>query len=499
MRLSAVLLALLVSPAVASAQVHVPSVIGSHMVVQRDLPVHIWGTAAPGENVEVAFRGEARTTAANSTGDWSLYLSPGKAGGPFELKVQGTATGSAPEAPIVFTDILVGDLWVASGQSNMEFPFERAATAAEDAPHAGIPDIRLLVVDKRSSQFAEEDVKTTGWKPSTSENVKGFSAVAWYFARDLEKREHVPVGVIDATWGGTVAESWLRLRAIGEDAALMPLFISRGKMTDDGARADREVADEHRQMDAAKTAGKPIPQFPWHPPLESWGPGLLWNGMIAPLTPLPIRGVLWYQGESNSALERAPLYGRIFRTLIEDWRRQWGIGDFPFLYVQIANFKSTPYEDWATLREQQSKTLALRNTAMAVTIDIGNPDDVHPTDKLDVGLRLARAARALSYGESVEYSGPLFRQATPEGSAIRVWFDHARGLAAKNGAPTSFEVAGADGVWYAATAKIDGETILASSPDVPLPLAVRYGWSNSPQCNLYNADDLPASPFRSTR
>jgi len=175
------------------------------------------------------------------------------------------------------------------------------------------------------------------------------------------------------------------------------------------------------------------------------------------------------------------------------------VGSFPFLYVQISNFKSTPQEDWASLREQQVKTLGLRNTAMAVTIDIGNPDDVHPTDKIDVGQRLARAARAISYGEQVEYFGPMFRQATPEGAAIRVWFDHAKGLMAKGGEVTGMEVAGRDGKFVAATAKVDGETIVASSADVPEPVQVRYGWANSPECNLFNGDALPASPFTSIR
>ena len=221
--------------------------------------------------------------------------------------------------------------------------------------------------------------------------------------------------------------------------------------------------------------------------------------MIASLAPLPIRGVIWYQGESNSALARVHSYDRVMRTLIEDWRHQWGIGDFPFLYVQISNFKSSPLEDWAELREQQLRTLAMRNTAMAVTIDIGNPDDVHPTDKLDVGLRLARAARFLSYRESVEYSGPIFRQATPEGTSIRVWFDHARGMMTKGGAVTGFEVAGRDGKFIPATATIDGDTIVASNPDVTAPVTVRYGWANSPQCNVFNGEGLPASPFTSEK
>jgi sialate O-acetylesterase len=225
---------------------------------------------------------------------------------------------------------------------------------------------------------------------------------------------------------------------------------------------------------------------------------MLYNGMIAPLTPFPIRGVIWYQGESNSALLRAPLYNRIFRTMIEDWRKQWGVGDFPFIYVQISNFKSGPGEDWAELREQQLKTLELANTAMAVTIDIGNPDNVHPTDKVDVGHRLALAARALSYGEDINYSGPIYRQATAEGHSIRVWFNHhANGLVAKDGELAGFEVAGTDGKWFPATAKIDGHSVVATSELVAEPVNVRYGWANSPQCNLFNGEGLPASPFTS--
>jgi len=497
------LLALLTLPsALLPAQVAVPKVLGSHMVLQRDLPVHVWGTATPGESVAATFRDETRSTTTDRLGQWSIYLKPGAAGGPFELRIQGTpAPGNkvVSEAPIVLSDILVGDVWVASGQSNMEFPMSRAVTAAQDLPHAGISDIRLLMVKKRASEYAEPDLDTDGWTASSPDSARDFSAVAWYFARDIEQREHVPVGVVDSTWGGTVAESWVRLTALGEDASLAPLFISRGKMTDREALGQVREKDEAAQIAEAKAAGRPAPQFPWHPPLASWGPGLLWNGMIAPLTPFAIRGVLWYQGESNSALERAPLYNHIFRALIEDWRRQWGIGDFPFLYVQISNFKSTPLEDWALLRDQQLKTLEMINTAMAVTIDIGNPEDVHPTDKVDVGLRLARAARALTYGEKVEYLGPSFRQATPEGTQIRAWFDHAAGLFAKDGEVSGFEIAGTDGKFVPATARIDGITVVASSPDVPSPTAIRYGWANSPQCDLFNGEGLPASPFTSLR
>lgn len=496
MNLRSLLVVVLLSGTVASAQVTLPKVLSSHMVVQRDLPVHIWGMAAPSETISVTFRGETESGVANELGRWSIYLSPGAAGGPFTLTVKGN---DAAAKAIVLEDVMVGDVWVASGQSNMEFEMYKAATAAQDLPSASNIRLRLLTVRKRASEYAQDDADTDGWVTSTPESAKDFSAVAWYFARDIVQREKIPVGIIDSTWGGTVAESWTRLEAIGEDASLSPLFISRGKMTDSEADALLEDQREQKLKAEAKAAGKPEPQFPWHPLLAMWGPGLLYNGMIAPLTPMPIRGVIWYQGESNSRLERAPLYGRIFRTLIEDWRRQWGIGDFPFLFVQISNFKSDAAEDWATVREGQLKALELRNTAMAVTIDIGNPDNVHPTDKVDVGLRLALAARALSYGENIEYSGPLYLMATQEGSQIRAWFEHASKLIAKGGALTGFEVAGADGKFFPATASIQGGTVVATSPSVPEPHFIRYGWANSPQCNLFNGEGLPASPFTSVR
>ena len=482
----------------ASAQVALPRVLSSHMVVERDVPVHVWGMAAPAEKVSVSFRGETRETGAEPTGRWSVYLKPGSAGGPFELTVKGRGANGEADQTLTLTDVLVGDVWVASGQSNMEFAMRQAETADKDLPHADNPRIRLMMVGKKASEFPLDDVDSSGWAMSTPETARDFSAVGWYFAREIEQREHVPVGVIDATWGGTVADTWTRMEALGADAALAPVFVQWGRMTEKESDALLRDKDGQRQRAEAKAAGRPEPQFPWHPQLLSWGPGLLWNGMIAPLTPLPIRGVIWYQGESNSALARAPLYERVFSTMIEDWRHEWGVGDFPFLFVQISNFKSNDTEDWAELREQQLKTLALRNTAMAVTIDIGTPDNVHPPDKVDVGLRLALGARALSYGETLEYSGPIFRQAAPEGNSMRVWFDHhAKGLAAKGGELTGFEVAGADGKFVAATATIDGDTVVVRSDAVAEPRWVRYGWANSPQCNLFNGEGLPASPFTS--
>ncbi|HLH36114.1 MAG TPA: sialate O-acetylesterase [Alloacidobacterium sp.] len=482
-----------------SAQVSLPRILSSHMVVQRDLPVHVWGKAAPGESVSVRFRGESRKTNAGPLGRWSLYLAPGAAGGPFEMTVESKHPGNAVAQTITLDDVLVGDVWVASGQSNMEFPMSDAATASQDIPKAFIPNLRLFVVQRQAVDYPQDDVESDGWNASTPNSVGNFSAVAWYFAREIGAREHVPVGIINSSWGGTPAEAWTRMGALAADAALMPVFASWDKWA---ARESDSVflrKEKPHLIAEAKAQGRPAPEFPWLPQLESQSPALLYNGMIAPLTPFPIRGVIWYQGEGNTDSDRAPLYGRLFRAMIEDWRRQWGIGDFPFLFVQIANYKAGSIEDWPTLRQQQFESLELRNTGMAVTVDIGDPENIHPTDKLDVGLRLSYWARAISYGENVEVSGPLFRQAVPEGSSIRVWFDHSGKLVIKNGDLVSFEVAGIDGKFVPATAAIENNTVVVSSPSVTEPVYVRYGWSDNPQCNLFNGAGLPASPFTSAR
>ncbi len=497
--LSLLAAALCLTPCAASAQtesLRLPRVFSDHMVLQRERPIHVWGWGAPSETVTVGFRGQSLSTRVDDLGRWSLYLSAGAAGGPFDLFVKSSAPD---ESAIHLSDILVGDVWLASGQSNMEFELYKSATATADLATASLPNVRLLTVNKLASEYAQPDFAGTGWVASSPESAHNFSAVAWYFAREISAREHVPIGVIDSTWGGTVAESWTRLTALGDNAALAPIFAEYGQMTDREATAQLEDKHQERERAAARAAGKPEPQFPWHPVMNSWAPSMLWNGMIAPFTPFPIRGVLWYQGESNSALARAPHYATLFSTLIRDWRAQWDEGDFPFLFVQIANFKSTPAEDWATIRQAQLDALSLRDTGMAVTIDIGNPDGVHPTDKQTVGHRLALAARRISYGENVEDSGPIFRQATTEGSALRLWFDHAQGLHTEHGGLTSFEVAGSDGIFHPAEATIDGETILVRSSNVSAPVTARYGWANSPECHLYNAAGLPASPFTTQR
>jgi sialate O-acetylesterase len=258
------------------------------------------------------------------------------------------------------------------------------------------------------------------------------------------------------------------------------------------------LAREKREDMAAQQAGQAPPKHTWRPDPASWAPAALFNGMIAPQTAYTIKGVIWYQGESNSKLAFAPMYARIFPALIADWRAQWHQGDFPFLFVQISNFVSDATENWPIIREAQRRSLSVANTAMVVTTDIGDPDNVHPADKQTVGARLALAARALVYDENVEYSGPLYRQVTPEGDAVRVWFDHANyGLVAKGGTLQGFEVAGDDGHFVSATARIDGMTVLVGNPGVAEPKYVRYGWANAPVVNLFGATGLPASPFTS--
>jgi sialate O-acetylesterase len=379
----------------------------------------------------------------------------------------------------------------------MEFPMRRAATASEDLPKAGIANLRLMMVKRVAMNWPQDDVQSDGWTASSPETAKEFSAVAWYFAREIAAREHVAVGVIDTTWGGTPVEAWTRMGALGNDAAANALFRLWDQRAAGQSNAMQRKAVQEREAATARAQGKPEPKIANVSSVDNWQPGNLYNAMIAPLTPFAIKGAIWYQGEANGGAESAPLYGRLFRDMIEDWRRQWGVGDFPFLFVQLANFK--PGTEWATLRDEQLKTLELKNTGIAVTIDIGNATDVHPTDKLDVGLRLSRAARVLAYGEQLEDSGPIYRQATPEGAAIRAWFDHAKGLVAKGGEPIGFEVAGADGKFVAATAKIEGASVVVSSPDVKEPVAVRYAWAANPECNLYNGEGLPASPFNSAR
>jgi len=474
--------------------VRLPAVLGSHMVLQRDRPIHVWGWAEPGEKITVTLRADTRIAAADDLGKWSLYLPPESAGGPYQLDIAATNH-------IVLDDILIGDVWFASGQSNMEMPLSGWPGAplnnsANEIAHAGNPNLRLLVVQHKTSEFPLEDIEGS-WTQCTPETAADFSAAAYFFGREIAARENVPVGLIDDTWGGTVVEAWISLDSLSSDASLMPAFASRAHMMDREADVPAIVAKDQREDEAARKAGLPPQGHVWNPDPYSWGPAALFNGMVAPCTGYGIKGVIWYQGESNSRPGFAAHYENLFTTLISDWRRQWREGNFPFLFVQIANYTSDASESWPTIREAQRRSLALDRTGMAVTIDIGTPDNVHPPDKQTVGARLALAARAIAYGERVEYSGPLFRQAVPDERGMHVWFDHAAGLTSKGSEIEGFEVAGEDGRFAKAEGRIEGDSVVVSSPRIGDPRYVRYGWANAPVVNLYNSAGLPVSPFTS--
>jgi sialate O-acetylesterase len=474
------------------ASVKLPALISDHMVLQQGVPVRIWGTADPAESVTVQFQGQTVSGKAAENGSWALWLKPLSAAGPLQMTINNQS----------IKDVLVGEVWVGSGQSNMEFALNQAVNHDEEIARADYPLIHVFLVKRVVSEQPAADVSGE-WQVCTPQNAPRFSAVEYFFGRALHNYLHVPMGLIESYWGGTPAQSWTSDAALKSDPAMK--FIA-----DDWANVltrypaakeqyDQRLAAWEKTAAEARAAGKTVPNRPGAPqgPGHPNTPAGLYNGMIAPLVPYTIRGVIWYQGESNASEAHAYRYRRLFADMIQDWRNRWGEGDFPFLFVQLANYKTNGW--WPVLRESQTDTLSLRNTGMAVAIDVGESNDIHPKNKQDVGMRLALAARHIAYHDAaVEYSGPVYRQATTENNALRVWFSHADGMQAKGGgALTGFTIAGSDGNFVPAEARIDGATIVVSSPSVASPVAVRYAWADDPACNLINQDGLPAGPFRS--
>jgi sialate O-acetylesterase len=477
----------------ARAEVRLASVITDHAVLQRDAPIHLWGEDSPAEKIVILFHDQSVTTTASRLGLWEAWLTPETAGGPFTLTVHGSSE-------LTRSDLLVGDVWFASGQSNMEMPLAgfppsaHVANAAQEIAQADLPQIRLLRMEHKSSDSPLAGISAV-WQPCTPDTAKDFSAVAYFFAREISQREHIPVGVIDSSWGGTPIDSWISLDSLSADASLMPAFAARAQFADMQTHLELiESAEKRADADAA-AHHLPAPPHPWHPDPSSWIPAALYNGMVAPFAPYTIKGFLWYQGETDSAPDRAGLYAKLLPTLIADWRRQWRQGNLPFLFVQISSFES-PGENWGLIRDSQRHALHVANTGMAVTLDIGQRDNVHPPDKQTVGARLALAARALAYGEpALACNGPLYRQTTREPGSLRVWFDHAEGLHSSGAALLGFEVAGADGHFVPATASVQGTSVVVSAPEVTEPAQVRYAWQSFTDANLYNGVPLPASTF----
>jgi sialate O-acetylesterase len=511
------------------------------MVLQRGAILPVWGTAAPGEEVVVEFAGQKKNSKADDKGFWLVKLDPLQASSsPSEMTI--SAGGSQTKV----TNVLVGDVFIAGGQSNMGSPLFAAHNAAEVLPQATDDKLRFFNVTKKTSAEPQTDVAGQ-WQASDPTNAKNFSAVAYFFANEIRKSANVPVGVVSAPWGGTPIETWMSLDSIKAPPALTNVLAKWDKALGDYAKVKADpklVADYESKLEqwkkevypgfteamkaynADKAAGKPVgakpkpaweeptnpdPMAPPSPSKRPSTPSVSYNAMIAPLSPFALKGVLWYQGEANAG--RGLEYRTLFPRMIQGWRKQWGT-DFPFLFVQLPMNGKDPVpvakDGEPYLREAQFMTLSEPKTAMAITIDIGDPNNVHPADKIDVGKRLALLARRDIYGEKIDASGPLYQGFKVEGDKIRISFkETAKGLkpgqapwCAKGVEPLptdkliGFVIAGNDRNWVEADAVIAGNDVIVSSKSVSNPVAVRYGWAHSPRCNLYNSEGLPASTFR---
>lgn len=463
-------------------------------VLQRDKKVPVWGTAADGEKVTVEFAGQKVETVAKD-GRWSVELQPMPASA--ELRTM-TITGNNT---VTANNLLVGEVWLCSGQSNMEWILKNSSGGSEAVAASADPQLRIVRLPHRASDEPQETADAK-WNQCAPASISDFSAVAYFFARDLRKQLGVPVGLIGSYYGGTPAEAWTDRATLEGNANLKTILEAHARKVAEFDPVKMEETNKKNQADyeaalakaTAEGTKKPTRQPILLPPLiDHRRPMGLFNGMIAPLQPYALRGVIWYQGESNAG---APLlYRKLFPAMIAAWRQQWCQGDFPFLFVQIAPFKSMS----PGIREAQLLTWkSTPHTAMVVTTDVGNAEDIHPLDKEPVGQRLALAARALAYGEKIEYSGPEFDTLTVAKNRAVVHFKHTgSGLTAKDGELKGFFVAGADGLFWPAKAEIQGETVEVFSDKVSEPMSVRYGWANVPDVNLYNKEGLPASPFRS--
>jgi sialate O-acetylesterase len=482
-------------------EITLASVIGDHMVLQQAGPAPVWGKTEPNTKVRVTMADKTISARSDEQGNWRVDLGPLRAGGPFDITVKAGKTEK------VISDVLVGEVWVCSGQSNMQWTVKNSNNPEEEIKNANYPGIRLFSVTRTVSEVPLSECEGT-WTVCTPESIPEFSAVGYFFGRRLHQTLNVPVGLINSSWGGTPAESWTSMPKLQSNPDFQPMLDRWKEIVANFPQAQAEYekalaewqtkADEAKANNQPEPAGKPrAPMGPDHPHRVA----SLYNGMIQPLIPYGIRGAIWYQGESNAG--RAYQYRSLFPAMIEDWRANWGQGEFPFLFVQLANFmKRSPDANapsaWAELREAQDMTLGLEKTGQAVIIDIGEADDIHPRNKQDVGSRLAQAAWHVAYDmEGAIWSGPVMQSKKTEGNAIRITFDHANGGLMTNGGDVQgFAVAGEDKVFHWASATIDGNSVVVSSPDVASPVAVRYGWGDNPYCNLYSGAGLPASPFR---
>jgi len=528
--------------ATAVAEVKMPAIFGDHMVLQEKQTIPVWGTADPGEKIVIQLNWQRVGITADEKGKWRVDLKPVKANSkPITLMVSGANT-------LTFTDVLIGDVWLASGQSNMVFGLKQVNDGATAVQQADQPMIRIFTVPRVPAAMPQADIAPTAdpmmgkWlvcSPATiAAGSQGFSAVAYFFGREIQTMTGNPIGLISSNVGGTPAQAWLGMEGLEEDKeleryvnehrALLNRYDAAIKTYPEDLAAYKEkeaewtrvskpvndAALKQWQLDttAATAAGQPAPPRPKtvseprmpDPTGGSGAPTALFNGMIAPLIPYAIKGTIWYQGEANGG--RGAEYRVLFPRLIQDWRKRWAEGDFPFLFVQLPNYNQA----WGMLREAQLSTLSMPKTGMAVTIDLGTVGNIHPPYKREVAHRLALAAQHVAYDKELVYSGPTYKSMTVKENTIRISFTNVGGGLTLETTPVSgrditpaptdelitFQIAGKDKQWHAAQAKIDGEEVVVSSTEVASPVAVRYGWDPPPVCNLYNKEHLPASPFR---
>lgn len=532
-------LLLLVFISAARAETTLPKIFSDHMVLQQGIKVPVWGWAAPGEKVSVKFGGQEKSATADGKGNWKVALDVLKANAaPQSLTVTGTNS-------IEIKDVLVGEVWVCSGQSNMQWSVGQSANPAEEKASAKYPGIRMINVARKTSPDNTVNDVAGAWMVTTPESVSSFSAVGYFFGRHLHQQLDVPVGLINTSWGGTRSEAWTSLAALNSEPAAAPIIDGwkEKRAAHDPAtikaKYDMQVAKWQEQVNKVKAKSKAAvdarkaaqlvevakakaagrepkaaikekpkklnlprkPRMPQDPGASQHHHSTLYNAMIAPLVPYGIKGSIWYQGESNA--NRAKQYETIFPLMIKDWRNQWKQGTFPFYFVQLANFKAPSKEpgvsdSWAELQWSQVRTLQLENTGMATINDIGEARNIHPKNKQDVGKRLALWALNKDYGKDLVYSGPLYKGHTVRNGKVTIEFDQATGLKSRDGAALKrFEIAGEDKKWFWADAVIEGETVAVSSSDVPMPVAVRYAWASNPEgANLVNGEGLPASIFK---
>lgn len=480
---------------VVHADVRLPHLFSDHMVLQQRKPIAVWGWADPGEKVTVTLDGKRRRTTTDYSGRWEVRLPSRKAGGPVILVVEGRNR-------IELQDVLIGEVWICSGQSNMEWPMHRAFEPESDIANATHPEIRLFTVPKLKAVDPVPDVDGA-WQKCEPSQVRNFSAVAYYFGRELQSALNVPVGLIHTSWGGSPAEVWMRWNVLATHpdylATMIEPWPAREQQYRENLAAWEAETEALKQQD--QTQKRPRPQL-------GWRPAELYNGMIAPLIPYTIAGAIWYQGESNAG--RAHQYRHLFPNLIQNWRDDWGQGDFPFLAVQLApwdkNRNRAPEEiaaiptesDWAELREAQLMAAqTMKNVGLAVITDYGDKDDIHPAKKAPVGERLALLARHMAYGHRIVPTGPVFNKMKVKDDQAILYFDHVgSGLQARGGNLRGFSIAGEDRQFFWAQAQIDGKRVIVSHPVISKPVAVRYGWADYPIVNLFNAEGLPATPFR---